>query len=188
MARISPEGRLQLLYDLALVWRGNLEKILNDKHDRSLYVFTTKKQERERMLLLSLRTWSLKYKLTPEEILDVLVPFWSKFERKYKNNKGRKGLGVGVSTFCSDRSEEVLKKYIAENHPNQENIQAWRAREQEKCLRRDKIKGQPVFLKTSLRDYVASYQKRISKTRKGGSIKMDRGDFIKRRWPGSPWV
>lgn len=173
----------QELLDLAYVWRGTVDKVLQDTQDRVLYRLKTPDLYR----LLSLRTWSLKYNLPIEEILRVLVTYWAKrFERKFKTQgKGKKSLGCKVATLCGNVSEEILKDYISKTYPSNEHVAVFKSQQQERYM---KVREMKVFYSNTVDMFMKRYKKTTEKARKTNQITLSKGELTKRRYPGNPWL
>lgn len=177
--------RYRSLSDLAESWQGIVEKILKDKHDISLFIYNGKDKDRERLMLLSLRTWSIKYKLNPEEIIEVLVRFWNNLSKKFSKKRKVKGLGVKINAFCGNRSEEIIEKYIHDKYPNREHLSRWRSAEREKFMKRSRIK---TLYQGTIKNFLKEYSLSVEKVRKQNQDSISSGEFKKRRWPGNPWT
>jgi len=108
----DPEDRMRMLDDLAWNWKGIVAKVLKDKFNRKL--FFRKPNNEDLYRLLSLRTWTLRYKLPLDEVLTVVLGFWDNVVNKRRTRilPKQRGLGCTIPCLCGDRSEELIEEYI----------------------------------------------------------------------------
>lgn len=174
------EKLLQELRDLTMLWEGIVRNKLASSQDRHIY----KVPWNDQLRLLTLRTWSLKYHLPVEEILKVLIGYWSKrFERG--NKKGKKGLGCKIGTLCGDVSESILKTYIQKQYPGGENVTAWKIDKQARILRTTEMRQ---FYSKTIQTFMKRYQQTTAKARKQTVVALSKGNLTRRRYPGNPWI
>lgn len=178
----------QKLKDIMFSWTWTVDRVLKETQNRKLFGTPS---PTDQMRLLSLRTWCFKYKLDLEQILNILIPIWTKrFERfKKHSNDGIKSLGCKIATLCGDKSEQILISELKKLYPNDEYIQVWKSREQEKQLRRNEDLGDRLIIKSqTIEGFVDKYKRTILRERKDYLKKINSGKFTKRKYPGSPWA
>ena len=171
---------------MAFTWSGVVETILVRNHNRTLNL--KRVSELDLYRLLSIRTWALKYRIPAEEIIKVLIDHWDKIVKRFhygKKQRGRTSLGVKIHTFCGDKAEQVIIRYIKETYAHEEHIQAWRSKEQQRYLTKNKIYQ---FSESTLKGFVKAYKKKVKEARKQIQDNLDKGSFTKRRFPGNPWI
>jgi hypothetical protein len=83
----------------------------------------------DELRLLRLEQFEQKYKVTLEWILKLLVPVWKQKFGKFKKGQG---LGVAISTLTGNVSERIIRDQIKRDFPDGENIQTWKAQEQQR--------------------------------------------------------
>src|ERR1700679_2847856 len=71
--------------------------------------------------LLTLRAWEIKYKVSLENILQILLPFWERFVQRRSKKMKKAGLNVRVSTLTGKKSEQVLKDQLSKLYPSSEH-------------------------------------------------------------------
>lgn len=83
------------------------------KDDSSIFL-----NDKDRLRLLVLRSWTVRYSVSLDYILRKVLPFWEAFvQRRSKRMKSR-GLNVQVSTLVGKKSEEILIQNIEKDFPN----------------------------------------------------------------------
>lgn len=113
-------------------WR-ELDALLR-KQQRSLYLPRDPAKARQaRYRLLRLRQWSVKYCVPFDEVVTVLVEFWSKYRPGWNNGKTA---GLRVSLLCGRVSEDVLSKEIARRYPDGDNYRSMQQRRMMRLLLR----------------------------------------------------
>lgn len=181
----DPEERLRVLADLAWNWKEVVRRTLKDNFEREL--FFKKPDNLTLYRLLSLRTWSMKYKLPLKEILKVLLSFWDSIagRRRTKSYGSVKGLGCTIPCLCGDRSEELLQEYLEKKYPNRENEREWKAARREDYIRTRKLS---IKFKNTLGPALQSYTDSVLSVREKNRIVESRMKKTKRRYPGNPWL
>ena len=177
------EERIRMLKDTAHNWSMVVEAALKKEHGKNLRAKHLTPKDRYR--LLSLRTWMLKYKLSLEEILGVLVPIWSGYIKSRKVVSAE-SLGFMVSTLCGDKSQEILERHIKKTYPHDEHIATWRQEKQETFMRKRKILE--FYQAGSLKTYVDQYHKDALEERAYVTKFITSRKRTRRRWLDSPWV
>lgn len=183
-------NRERILKDLCWSWTWTIDKILREKLDRRIFGNPSLEDQ---MRLLSIRTWSQKYKVEPEFIVELLVPYWAKrFERKRIDPSKPKGIGCRIATLCGDKSEEILVSELHRLYPEQEQIRIWKSREQEKQLRQEELfsenESESKLSADTPDKFIQKYRRRVITSRKEFQSKLNSGKLIKRRYPDSPWI
>jgi hypothetical protein len=106
--------------------------------------------------LLTLRTWTLRYKVTLDYVVRTLVKYWDKRVRKPKSSSS---LGVRVATLVSEHSRQILEESVLRDFPNHENEQAW------KCRKRSRILSASCYLSDAPACYAFAYRNYIEERR-----------------------
>lgn len=148
--------------------------------------------DKDRLKLLILRSWGIRYSVSVEYILRTVLPFWEAFvQRRSKKMKSR-GLNVQVSTLIGKKSEATLIQNIEKDFPNGINKVLHKQEAAEriytKILSQDKNDGikikQPRI--STLEKYVRHYRhsmKKDSKNRERIEV-----EFLKRPYRTNPFV
>jgi len=113
-------------------WRRCMEtikEIMGDKKSLRRLSFASH-VDRSRLMILD--TWSKRYKLPVEWILEQLLRYYGFRNGRWVYKGG--GLPVRISTLVSISSEEALREIIRREFPNDEHLDMWRQREQESIL------------------------------------------------------
>lgn len=133
--------------------------------------------------LLTLRMWMIKYRVTLEFILSVLVPFWAgKFQSRKRTND--KALGVRIATLSGSVSEKILQTAIKNTYPNGENEISWRAEAQEEYM---KVSGTLGSVDNHPENFIEEYVRRCLKVRHQNRKLIESGRFTRRSYRGNPW-
>ncbi len=179
------DDRIKALNDLAWNWKGVVESVLKKKFNRRLF-YVQPRDQVTYYRLLSLRTWTMQFKLPLEEILGVLLPFWDSVVRKYsrKPHKGQ-GLGCTIPALCGDKSQQILEEYVKKKYPGGENVRAWKQQKQDTYFRIEKIK---VSYAKGVEDWVGRYSKQVHSQRRRNSIIETKKRKPRRRFPDNPWL
>jgi hypothetical protein len=166
---------------------AEIDSILKRYFGKNLYY----PNEQNASRLLKLRVWSLRYKVDLIYILQKLLPYLEKVASKHYLRKGSsRGLGVSIPVLTGPAAEEYLKKCIAQDFPDAENILAWKESEKERCIdlmEKDEVMGKPrpILHYEKVSDFVDSYSRRIRQTRKS-SDRLDK-KMSKIPYRGNPW-
>lgn len=158
-----------------------------EAHGRKMYGLSLTDKYR----LLKFRNWMERYKISLEFILDTLLPY---YQRRFKTENHKKGLGVKVTTLTGKKSEQIISDKVFEQFPNGENISLARHdRITEIIARRTgeddefspKIKTLLDF--KSPEAYTRYYDKKTRRQSSEYLKETDRKENKLRRYRGSPW-
>ena len=145
----------------------------------------------DKLRLLKLRIWEMRYRISILEILDLILPALRKNIRA-----GGKGLRVSVATLTGDVAETILQDRLAEKYPDGANITVWREAELDRQLmaeRMEETEGMPVRSDTVVtllevgdtKEFILAYSGRIMKAREKNRIPAFRKS---KRYRGNPWL
>lgn len=145
----------------------------------------------DRLRLLRLRVWSIRYKISVIEILDLIVPPL----RKKIGAKRVRGIGIPTATLTGAVAEEILKDRLAHYYPDGANITVWKERERERQLaaERDEEAGgfpvrenpMPSLLEVGdVQEYNRIYAERIRAAR---AAQTDQRWRKQRHYRNNPW-
>ncbi len=174
---------------LASMVTRDIERWIEVREQRRARLFLS---EKDKLRLLRLRIWSMRYKISILEILDLIVPV---FRKKFRLKGQGKGLGIPVSTLTGAVAEEILQDRLTEQYPDGANITAWKFAERERQLdaeRMDEADGMavrepkmPTLLEVGdVAEYSRIYAERVAQTRAAQSNQ----DWRKRRmYRDNPW-
>jgi hypothetical protein len=144
--------------------------------------------------LFKLRVWSVKYSVSIQECLDLIVPV---FRAMIKSRHKSTGLGVAIKTLTSRGAERLLGEKLLERYPGNENVRVARELERDHQLgvealeetegltaREPEVKSR---LEMSAGEYVKLYEKRILRYR--GQVETAASEAWRRRktYRGNPW-
>jgi hypothetical protein len=157
--------------------------------------FPLRYKRSDQIRLLRLYGWELKYMISIEDILDIIVPA---LRAHIHSRKKARGIGIMVRSLVGDASERVLKYAIAKRYPQNEHIQVWKSRERELQLyreRREELDGMEpkqeivkgLLDYASLDIYISRYKDKIAIIRKREVL-----DSIRKRrkkpYRWNPWL
>lgn len=146
--------------------------------------------------LLKFRTWSLRYYVEVEEILEMVLPVL----RNQMRSRVGKGLGVPIKILTGRKAEEILRDQIKRRYPDGENKKVWASRERERQIQRelrDELSGMrerdvlrgKTRLEVGILEWTHEYQKQISARHKRWEKIRARNLRSKRRgYRRNPWV
>lgn len=145
-------------------------------------------QENERKLL-TLKVWEEKYGVTIGYILETLVPHYQERFRQRRRSDGRRGMPCSVPTLTGKVSEQLLKKQIELDFPDQEHLELRRQIQRELLLaEQEDVEYQR---RKNITDYewpsafVQSYEHRIREARRH----RDRARQERQKpYRGNPWI
>lgn len=129
MQRNGKLSRISALWCVSQEVLMCIERWIN-RTDRKFPRLRYKPQDMARLTVL--KVWSLRHRLTIDEILTILVPIlrgWTKGQGQ------RYGLGVSIRTLTSKKVEAILKEKIGRLYPQGEHIARWRSLERDRQLR-----------------------------------------------------
>jgi hypothetical protein len=149
----------------------------------------------DRARLTRLYTWSLRYYLPIEDILDLIIPVL-RGQRRY--DRKRWGIGLTVRTLTSYGAERILRKELEKKYPDGEHVAQWRDREREKQLEAECLEGldgliprengfHNVLEAGSPMEYMARYRSQVLRQRAihQRAYSMERRRLKPYRW--NPW-
>lgn len=173
-----------MLWGPASSWELEVDAELRKQFGKQLWV----RKSDDRLRLLKLRVWSLRYHVPLQYILAVLVPHFEKLaSRQYirKRAGSSKGLGFPITVLCGDVAHEFLQERIAKDFPSKENTQTWIEGHKQLCLEKtemDEVVAKPraVLAYRSVGDFVKSYGRGIDRTRRDA-------DRAERKLRKQPW-
>jgi hypothetical protein len=166
----------------------DLERWIDTRDDRRVRLFLN---DKDKLRLLRLRVWSMRYKISIPEILDLIV----KPLRKKVRGRAR-GLGLSIATLTGAVAEEILEDRIVERYPDGANISAWKETERDRQLLAEWLEetdGMPVHDSVitllevgDVEDYTKAYATRIAAARKRNESELWRRR--RKRYRGNPWL
>jgi len=119
------------LSKLANKFRRQVEAELSLIRDEPVTLFLNQNDEYR---LLTLKTWTYKYKVSLKFILDELLPFWEQFVQRRSKRMKKAGLNVRVSTLIGKKSEVILQEQIKKRLPRDQNKRLWISLERERIF------------------------------------------------------
>lgn len=128
--------------------------------------------------LLVLRTWALRYRVTVEEILDLLVPTM----RKQRTLKKTAFLGFQIATLTGQWGETLLQEKLKKRYPNGQNFELWRSREKQRHMDREEAEdspspSRPANAKKDPAGYIEQYRARVE----AAQVEEEKGTQWRRR-------
>lgn len=150
----------------------------------------------DQVRLLKLRVWETRYKLSIEEIMDLIMPILRYHMLRKKTSYG---LGVSVRSFTGTGAERILIKELEKTDPDGQHEEVWRQLEQETQLEaeaREERDGLPakanlVILPLDVentQDWATWYQGKIER-RRNTYRELIRQEWRKRKnYRGNPWI
>jgi len=162
------------------------------RRDKKRTVLRFKKDDKVR--LLKLRTWSLRYHVSITEILDMIVPPLLE-QVRYKSY----GFGMPIRVLTGKSARRILSYQIDKRYPGQENLLVWKEAEREKQLRDEKLEeleGIPLKAKVhaalvdadSVEDYMDKYTDQIMQKREMERKAVSQKWRRRKRYRGNPWL
>ncbi|MGI4811790.1 MAG: hypothetical protein ACRYGG_00390 [Janthinobacterium lividum] len=148
-----------------------VDSILKKSFDKQL--FSVKEDDKVR--LLKLKMWSVRYKVSIKYILEKLIPHFEKYGNKSRGKAGTsKGLGTTIPILTGPSAEALLVENIKRDYPDNENVLSWRQRTQLEFIglvqvdEDELVTKQPkgILQYNSVSDYRKAYEARIQRTRK----------------------
>ena len=164
----------------------HIAKWLHEDFDRQ---FNMKLREIDFYRLYNVWIWSERYKLSIRQILQVLVPYWSK---RFKRRKGKAwGLGVKLHTFAGKHSQRKLEEYVAEAFPTGENFALAKQKRKFKLLglaQRELVKSRSIVECKTIEEFVRKYGRRVGARRKELDKAEQQQSRKRRPYRGNPWL
>ena len=127
---------------------------------------------RDKLRLLNLQIWSLRYKVPIEYILRVLL---DKLFVKHRKQRGR-SIGVRITSLTGQKAERFLRDKVCEDFPSGEPLMEWRAAEQQRLGGYKEIRMQNT-------DPV-EYQRQIDAWRRQQLLTAS---MYRKPWRDNPW-
>jgi hypothetical protein len=162
-----------------------VEKAVGKIRGTDIRLFLT---DKDKMRLLILKTWTIRYKVDLDYILRNLLPFWEVFIQRHTRKVSKQGLNVKVSTLTGKKSESILLDTIKKDFPDKLNEQIWKSREIERLVNRYKDNAEKTkapYIRT-LERYVKHYRYKMKQETK--LRERIETEFLKRRYRGNPYV
>lgn len=170
--------------------RNTLEKIRRAEGSTDKVHLWLKQSDQYK--LLTLKVWSVKYRVSLRYILETLVPFWEKFVQRRSKKMKRSGLNVRVSTLVGKKSHSILIESIKRDFPNGLNKIMYIAKERERLYKLAlddddmKVKQKSLVDYSSPDRYVEAYKKSIQ------AVSKEREEFTAqmktRPYRGNPFL
>jgi hypothetical protein len=156
---------------------GRLEVIV--KKDFGVAYWKLKPEDELRCLRLE--QWEEKYRVSLRFILRTIVPIWKQKFARYSGGR----FGVKIPTLVGQKSEEILRQKVLELFPNGENIQQWKAQEQQRqwMKYREGIKTKENWEMPG--QAVLEYQRRMEREREARKEFATKAHI--RPYRGNPW-
>jgi hypothetical protein len=151
-------------------------------------------KKEDQVRLLKFRTWSMRYKISIAEILDITVPL---LKEHLKHIVQRYGIGVPIKVLTGPGALSMLRSALERKYPGDEHLLAWREAERDRQLRAERIEkldGLPLKPKLhapmsgeTLEEYIDNYsQLAINKRREERRAASQRWRRRK-SYRGNPW-
>lgn len=128
-------------------------------------------QAKDRLRLLNLHVWSLRYAVTVELLLRVLL---DKYRNVRQPSDGFVTLGVRAATLCGVKSRQWVESIVSQAYPNGENYLAYRSAMITRLVGVPKVRG----------DILQHYSSAMERYRQRYYQCMER---YYRPWRGNPW-
>lgn len=151
--------------------------------------------ELDKLRLLKLKVWGVKYRVTLGYILGVVMTFyWDRLPKQVREKvKGSRSLGVRIATLVSKGSEKALVDAIARDFPNGENISVYKEEERNRiaALLDEEDNELPVARTKAVLSYktmsafVESYTRKVA-SKKRAMAKLET-KMKKMPWRENPW-
>ena len=173
---LGQRAKRQLKYDaFKFFWTFNEE--IKRRFKRSY--FKALPQD-DQYRLLTLRTWSIKYKVPVSFVIQTVVEYWM---RKLPPRK-KTGIGISVSTLTGPTSEKILTAEIERLYPDQEHLRAWKSEAQMKLTSR----GVKDIRTSDAFDFVSRYVKVMERRQQRVVKSIASGQHVKHRYRDNPFV
>lgn len=181
------------------LWMG-IEAVIADvegwylsRNQKRLRVFL---KPLDRVRLLRLKVWAVKYYLPVSEILDIIYPrLISRIERKSK--KKTTGLGMRIASLTGQEAKRLLEDGIKERYLDGEHKAVWRERERASQLAVEQLKendGLSVRSKStsfieaeSVEAFLTAYDKDISRQQEMDRVVGKQKWRRRKNYRFSPW-
>ena len=143
---------------------------------------------RHKVLLLRLKSWHWRYKLSLAEIMEMILSYYDASKRGRaiaKKPHKHAWWGANIAQLVGDRAHQILLDAMAERYPDNEHISMWRCEQQRIIV--------DIIAPTEMFDWqldpinsAAPYRASLAEYRKN----FDRVErmALKRPFPGNPWT
>lgn len=186
-----PDTKLVTVDGLVETLMRGIEHWVEMRDDKHLRLFLSRA---DKLRLLKLRTWCMRYKLSLSEVLDLIVPVLRK-TGAYR--PGPKSFGIRMSALTGDTSCRILEDRVLLLYPEGANVSVWRERERERQLQAERdeasdgvaVREQHATLLAcdSIESFVGCYSRQVTARRV--SERDSTARWRKRRkYRGNPWL
>ncbi len=135
----------------------------------------------DRVLILNLRVWMFRYKISMDYIMKELMSYYRNARRRIPD-RSIVNLGLPIRTLCSESSRTVIGAAVARDFPGRENIKSYVS----DLIASAAFKSPTVTGVGNLTEMTDEYVRKI-KVRRNLLIKAS-AIAIRRPWRGNPWV
>lgn len=188
-------SRIALVWELADQIAAEVCSWVKEKDGIDLYAgFSIE----NRLRLLKLRTWKLRYRLPVKEILSLVVPVLREhIESGFRKKSKRRGLGIGIPALTGRAAERILISQMKKKYPNNEHLAQWRQLERERQLSQEEqdetdlptreVPDPTLLNSSSVASYVRRYRVRCLSRRE--KLEKEQSARWRRRkaYRGNPW-
>jgi hypothetical protein len=166
-----------------------IEDWVESREERHLKLFLSAK---DRVRILRLRTWTLRYRVTAGELLDIVMPVLRRIQKGGRRKPGPHSLGIRITSLTGKFAEQVLREGVLSAGVD------WRERERDRQLAAEEAEaadgmrvreqGMTSVLEAgSVRQYTADYTARVMARRE--KLRREAAAAWRRRraYRGNPW-
>lgn len=167
-----------------LRFRNRLELLLVNRNERALAMGLRRFKEEDVFRLMTLEVWSLRYKVSLDWVLNILLNYWR--TRYRKEAFETQGFGTKIPAFVGSHSELILKEKILQIFPGRENEQDWRDSEKRRLIR---LAFEVPNGKKRYEDplaYVKRYREIMAQANQMEDLTAQ--SLSKRKFRGNPWT
>jgi hypothetical protein len=167
-------------------------------HDNAPGRLYLKPQDQFRLLIL--KAWTFKFKITMEELLDILIPVLRKVTKEKQARYKPGGLMVQVSALTGNYARSIVTSTLGQKYPNQEHLLLWRERQRKMQLEREEeeeLEGlaardkDPFALldEGDVQSFISGYIKKSVKRRQQMQDALEEEWRRRKHYPsGNPWL
>lgn len=171
-----------------------VEQWIKTRDEKSTVQLYFSQENKYRLLIL--RSWSLQYKLTITEILDMVMKPLRRHIAKNPYFKNKKMLlGVSVKTLTSAAAERIIREKIERRYPGNEHIAIWRRQERKVQLEREEREENDGELERrglpkagDLSEYAQLYRRSIRRQRLQLQKEEDADWRRRKAYRDNPWL
>jgi hypothetical protein len=149
--------------------------------------FTSRYNQKDRMRLLNLVTWSRRYQVPYRLIFQVLVNYW---RQKFSAHTVPGRLGVKPATLVGRASRDIIERFVAQTYPDDENEAIWRETASRRVIammhNKDNADSPGIGLTDDPAKLVAAYKRHIAKRQ--DSAKHIAHRMARRHFRNNPFV